>query len=109
MIKENPNQIFFDDAVRLEPADCGCCCGCSARRCRVFQRSSVLGFRLLSRNPRGDLGPGERVFIHAGDNQVFELLTEPEMQPRSNFPVYPVGHVTGVPHLCFRVTDLPAW
>jgi catechol 2,3-dioxygenase-like lactoylglutathione lyase family enzyme len=69
----------------------------------------VMGFRLLSRNPRGELGPGERAFVHIGDNQVFELLTEPHVQPRPDFAVHPIGHVAGIPHLCFRVTNLPEW
>ena len=71
--------------------------------------TEVMGFRLLSRNPRGELGPGERAFVHAGENQVFELLTEPQVQPRPDFPIHPLGHVAGIPHLCFRVTSLPEW
>jgi len=37
--------------------------------------TDIMGFRLLTRGPRGDVGPGERAIIHAGDSQVLELLT----------------------------------
>ncbi|MBA4391685.1 MAG: hypothetical protein C0399_12230 [Syntrophus sp. (in: bacteria)] len=69
----------------------------------------IMGFRLLTRGPRGSIGPGERALIHAGDRQVLELLTEPKVLPRPDFPVHPTGHVVGVPHICLRVTDVPAW
>ncbi len=69
----------------------------------------VMGFPLLARGPRGSIGPGERALIRAGHRQVFELLAEPNVQPRPDFPIHPMGHVAGVPHLCLRVTDLPAW
>jgi catechol 2,3-dioxygenase-like lactoylglutathione lyase family enzyme len=71
--------------------------------------TGIMGFRFLTRNPRGVMGPGERALVHAGDHQVLELLTEPDVVPRPDFPVHPVGHVAGIPHLCLRVTDLPAW
>jgi catechol 2,3-dioxygenase-like lactoylglutathione lyase family enzyme len=71
--------------------------------------TDVIGFRLLSRNPRGAVGPGERALLHAGDGQVLELLAAPDVLPRPDFPVHPVGHVAGIFHLCLRVTDLPAW
>jgi catechol 2,3-dioxygenase-like lactoylglutathione lyase family enzyme len=71
--------------------------------------TDIMGFRLLTRGPRGSIGPGERALIHAGDSQVLELLTEPNVQPRPDLPVHPIGHVVGIPHLCLRVTDLPAW
>ncbi|OPY73018.1 MAG: Glyoxalase/Bleomycin resistance protein/Dioxygenase superfamily protein [Syntrophorhabdus sp. PtaU1.Bin058] len=69
----------------------------------------VMGFRLLTRNPRGSIGPGERAIIHIGDQQMLELLTEPNVTPRPDFPVHPAGHVVGIPHICLRVTDIPAW
>ncbi len=70
--------------------------------------TDVLGFRLLTRQPPD---PGERVFVHLGDNQVFEILSMPGMQPRPAVPAHMgnQGSVIGIPHLCFRVTDLPAW
>ena len=71
--------------------------------------TDIIGFRLLTRGPRGSIGPGERALIHAGDQQVLELLTEPNVLPRPDFPVHPMGHVVGVPHICLRVTDVPAW
>jgi catechol 2,3-dioxygenase-like lactoylglutathione lyase family enzyme len=71
--------------------------------------TDVMGFPLLMRVPRGSIGPGERALIGAGDSQVIELLTEPNVQPRPDFPVHPLGHVVGIPHLCLRATDLPAW
>lgn len=69
----------------------------------------VMGFRLLARNPRGSIGPGERAIIHIGDRQMLELLTEPNVTPRPDFPVHPAGHVVGIPHICLRATDIPAW
>ncbi len=71
--------------------------------------TGIMGFSLLTRNPRGSIGPGERAVIHAGGEQFIELLTEPNVQPRPDIPVHPAGHVAGIPHLCLRVTDLPAW
>jgi catechol 2,3-dioxygenase-like lactoylglutathione lyase family enzyme len=71
--------------------------------------TDVMGFPLLTRGPRGSIGPGERALIRAGESQVIELLTEPNVRHRPDFPVHPVGHVVGIPHLCLRVTDLPAW
>lgn len=85
--------------------------------------TEVLGFRLLTRHPVSEggpelektpglafklAGPGERAFIHAGDNQLFELLAEPNVQPRPDFPVHPTGSVVGIPHVCLRVEDLPS-
>jgi len=71
--------------------------------------TDVMGFRLLTRAPRGSFGPGERAIIHVGGEQMLELLTEPDVLPRPEFPVHPKGHVVGVPHVCLRVTGLPAW
>lgn len=71
--------------------------------------TDIMGFRLLTRGPRGRFGPGERALIHAGDQQLLELLAEPDVMPRPDFPVHPKGHVVGVPHVCLRVTDIPAW
>jgi catechol 2,3-dioxygenase-like lactoylglutathione lyase family enzyme len=71
--------------------------------------TGVMGFQLLTRGPRGSAGPGERALIHAGDRQLLELLSEPDVQPRPDVPIHPKGHVVGIPHLCLRVTDLPAW
>ena len=71
--------------------------------------TDIMGFPLLNRGSRGSVGPGERALIHAGDQQVLELLTEPDVLPRPEFPVHPKGHVVGVPHVCLRVTDIPAW
>lgn len=71
--------------------------------------TEVLGFRLLTR-PQFDWG--ERIFVHIGDSQVFEILTKPELLPRPNVPPHmPPGseRAVGIPHICFRVTDLPAW
>jgi catechol 2,3-dioxygenase-like lactoylglutathione lyase family enzyme len=71
--------------------------------------TEVLGFRLLTR-PQFDWG--ERVFVHIGDSQVFEILTKPEIPPRPNVPAHMAGgsgSVVGIPHICFRVTDLPGW
>ena len=71
--------------------------------------TEVLGFRLLTRLPPDS---AERVFVHLGDNQLFEILSIPEMQPRPVIPAHMAGGsrpVVGIPHLCFRVTDLPAW
>lgn len=69
----------------------------------------IMGFRLATRVPRGKMGPGERALIHAGGEQFIELLTEPNVQPGPDVPVHPKGHVVGIPHICLRVTDLPAW
>ena len=71
--------------------------------------TEVMGFRLLTRSPRGAVGAGERVFIEMSKNQLIEILSEPEVQPRPDFPLHPVGHIAGVPHLCFQVIDLGAW
>ena len=71
--------------------------------------TDIMGFRLLTRGPRGSVGAGERALIHAGDQQVVELLSEPDVQPRPDVPVHPIGHVVGIPHVCLRVTDVPAW
>jgi catechol 2,3-dioxygenase-like lactoylglutathione lyase family enzyme len=71
--------------------------------------TDIMGFRLLTRGPRGGVGAGERALIHAGDQQVVELLSEPDVQPRPDVPVHPIGHVVGIPHVCLRVTDVPAW
>jgi catechol 2,3-dioxygenase-like lactoylglutathione lyase family enzyme len=71
--------------------------------------TGIMGFRLVTRGPRGSIGPGERAMIHAGGDQFVELLTEPDVEPHPGFPVHPLGHVAGVPHVCLRVTDLPAW
>lgn len=71
--------------------------------------TDIMGFRLLTRGPRGSFGPGERALIHAGDQQMLELLTEPDVLPRPDLPVHPEGHVVGIPHICLRVTDIPAW
>ncbi len=71
--------------------------------------TEVLGFRLLTRLP---LDPGERVFVHLGDNQMFEILSIPNLQPRPLITAHMAGGgaaPVGIPHLCFRVTDLPAW
>ena len=71
--------------------------------------TDIMGFRLLTRGLRGVFGPGERALIHAGDQQLLELLTEPDVLPRPDLPVHPKGHVVGIPHICLRVTDIPAW
>lgn len=71
--------------------------------------SDVMEFRLLTRNPRGSVGAGERIFVQTEDDQLIELLTEPNVQPRPAFSVHPTSHVVGIPHLCFQVTDLRAW
>ncbi len=71
--------------------------------------TQTLGLRLATREPRGAAGSGERALFHLGDNQIIEILSEPNVQPRPDFPVHPVGHVTGISHLCLRVIDLPAW
>ncbi len=70
--------------------------------------TDLLGFLHLTRQP---IDPGELVFVHLGDNQVFEILSMPGMQPRPAVPAHMgnEGSVIGIPHLCFRVTDLPAW
>ena len=69
----------------------------------------TLGLRLATREPRGAVGSGERALFHAGGNQLIEILTEPNVQPRPNVPIHPEGHVAGIPHICLRVSDLPAW
>lgn len=71
--------------------------------------TEVLGFRILTRLPPD---PGERVFVHLGDKQMFEILSKPNLQPRPLIPAHMGaggGVPAGIPHLCFRVTDLPAW
>ncbi len=69
----------------------------------------TLGLRLAARESRGDVGSGERALFHAGGKQLIEILTEPNVQPRPDVPVHPAGHVAGIPHICLRVSDLPAW
>jgi catechol 2,3-dioxygenase-like lactoylglutathione lyase family enzyme len=71
--------------------------------------TKTLGLRLLTRHSRKPLGPGERAFVAAGNNQSFEILSIPDAQPRPDVPVYPLAHVIGIPHICLRVTGLPAW
>jgi catechol 2,3-dioxygenase-like lactoylglutathione lyase family enzyme len=71
--------------------------------------TETLGLQLLTREQRGDVGTGERALFHAGGNQLIEILTEPNVQQRPNVPVHPEGHVAGIPHICLRVSDLPAW
>ena len=71
--------------------------------------TDTLGLRLTIREPRGAVGSGERALFHAGGNQLIEILTEPHVQPRPKIPVHPEGHVDGIPHICLRVSDLPAW
>ena len=71
--------------------------------------TETLGLKLLTREPRGDVGAGERALFNAGGNQLIEILTEPNVQQRPNVPVHPEGHVAGIPHICLRVSDLPAW
>ena len=68
--------------------------------------TEVFGFRLMTRAP--GLTGGERFFIHAGDNQAFEVLSNPHTEPRPEFPVHPTGRVGGIPHICLRVEDLPS-
>ncbi len=71
--------------------------------------TETLGLRLTTREPRDTVGSGERALFHAGGNQLIEILTEPHVQPRPDVPVHPEGHVVGIPHICLRVSDLPAW
>jgi catechol 2,3-dioxygenase-like lactoylglutathione lyase family enzyme len=71
--------------------------------------TKTLGLRLLTRESRGEVGSGERALFHAGGKQLIEILTEPQVQPRPDVPVHPEGHVDGIPHICLRVSDLPAW
>jgi catechol 2,3-dioxygenase-like lactoylglutathione lyase family enzyme len=71
--------------------------------------TKVLGFRLLTR-PKFD--SGGRVFVQMGDSLMFEVLTKPEIRPRPDVPAHMaggIGSVVGIPHVCFRVTALPAW
>jgi catechol 2,3-dioxygenase-like lactoylglutathione lyase family enzyme len=72
--------------------------------------TNVMGLRLLT-HVKGERG--ERVFVLAGDSQMIELLWTAERQPRPNVPHHREkggsGAVVGIPHLCLRVTDLPAW
>ena len=52
------------------------------------------------------------VFVEAGANQLLEVVTYSEMQSRPDIPAYlaeGISPVVGVPHICFRVADLPAW
>ena len=67
--------------------------------------TDVMGFRLLTR-PEFDWG--ERVFVDVGANARLEVVRSAEMQPRPDIPAHGVFPVIGVPHICFRVTDLPA-
>lgn len=71
--------------------------------------SETLGLPLAARESRGDVGSGERAMFRAGGKQLIEILTEPHVQPRPNVPIHPEGHVSGIPHICLRVSDLPAW
>lgn len=71
--------------------------------------TETLGLRLTTRESRGDVGSGERALFHAGGKQSIEILTEPHVQPRPDVSVHPEGHVAGIPHICLRVSDLPAW
>lgn len=71
--------------------------------------TAVLGFRLLTRLPSDS---GERVFVHLGDNQAFEILSKPAIQSRPKVPAHMAsgsGAVVGILHICLRVTDLSAW
>jgi catechol 2,3-dioxygenase-like lactoylglutathione lyase family enzyme len=71
--------------------------------------TDVLGFRLLT---RPEFNWGDRAFVDVGGDQAVEILTKPEMQPRPDMAAHMaegIGAVVGVPHICFRVTDLPAW
>jgi catechol 2,3-dioxygenase-like lactoylglutathione lyase family enzyme len=71
--------------------------------------TEVLGFELVKRQP---LDPGERVFVHLGDRQLFEVLSVPGMRSRPDIAPHMApgaSPVVGVPHICLRVTDLPAW
>ncbi len=71
--------------------------------------TEVLGLHLLSREPRGPVGSGERAWVQAGSGLRFEVLTSPDTQPRPDVPVHPLGNVVGIPHICLTVRDLPAW
>lgn len=71
--------------------------------------TETLGLRLATREQRGAVGSGERALFHSGGNQLIEILAEPNVQPRPDVPVHPAGQVAGIPHLCLRVIDLPAW
>lgn len=71
--------------------------------------TKTLGLQLLTRHSREPLGSGERAFVAAGGNQAFEIVWTPDIQPRPDFPVHPIGHVVGIPHICLRVTELPGW
>lgn len=72
--------------------------------------TDVLGFRLLT---HGKSDTREWMFFHAGDSQTLEVLRQPEQLPRPDIPHHMEdegkGAVVGIPHLAFRVTDLPAW
>jgi hypothetical protein len=42
---------------------------------------------------------------------MFEILAKPAVPPRPLMPAHMAagsGAITGIPHICFRVTDLPA-
>ena len=41
----------------------------------------ILGLRLVTREPRGTVGSGERALFHAGGNQLIEILSEQDVQP----------------------------
>ena len=71
--------------------------------------TETLGLRLAIREERSAVGSGERALFYAGGKQSIEILTETNVQPRPDVPVHPVGHVAGIPHICLRVSDLPAW
>ncbi len=62
----------------------------------------VLGFRRLTQS-----GP---VFLQLGDGDLFEILSREELPSRPDMPAHMPGEgVAGVPHICLRVEDLPAW
>ena len=65
--------------------------------------TDVLGFRQLTSQ-----GP---VFLQMGDDQTFEILSNEGGIPRPDIPAHKPGDgsVAGIPHICLRVEDLPAW
>ena len=65
--------------------------------------TDVLGFRQLTSQ-----GP---VFLQMGDNQTFEILSNEGGIPRPDIPAHKPGDggVAGIPHICLREEDLPAW
>jgi len=71
--------------------------------------TEVLGFRVVTRLQEDSF---QRIFVHLGDAQLFEILAKPEVPTRPDMPAHMAGGsgaITGIPHICFRVTDLPAW